>query len=1309
MSLDFLRIGTYYKGKSLCVRPKFHVNLRTKDLMIQGGDFYAVWDDEAGLWSRSEQTVIDIVDRELAAVAEKYKDDIDRHVTVEWMWDSDSGSIDRWHKFVKSQMRDVYHLLDSKVTFANQKTKREDYASKRLPYDMAEGSIEAYNKLAGTLYSPEERQKFEWAIGAVLAGDAAKIQKFMVFYGPGGVGKSTILDIVCDIFGGRGRRKEEYYWKPFTAKNLGSNNDQFATEDFEDNPVVSIDQDCNLSRIEDNTRLNQIVSHDTILINPKHRNKYPAKINAFLFLATNTPVKITDAKSGIIRRLIDVYPVGEQAKIPRREYDRLNKQVQFETAAIAKHCYDVYMSLGHSYYDAYIPIKMLAATNDFYDFVEFYYDEFAAADVVVAADAYSKWQRYKEFANITKNMNYKSVVLELQNYFREFQERGIGPDGKRHRQVFVGFLKDKFRSKQEGKSEEKTGAGDSKVPDWLIFKEQESYFDKECRMYPAQYASSTGTPLKAWADVATSLIDILTGRLHYVRVPIHHIVIDFDLKGDDGEKSLEKNLEAASSFPPTYAELSKSGKGIHLHYIYNGDPNLLSRVYADNVEIKVFTGSSSLRRMLTKCNDIPIAAISGGLPLKEEKKGGKMVDWKGIQTEKQIRTMIIKNLNKQYHADTKSSIDYIFAILEEAYKNKDLVYDVSDLRNQVFNFAMQSTHNARYCCMQVAMMRFQSEKTADDISENRVPYAVINHEKLVFFDIEVKPNLVLVCYNIDGNDIVHDLFNPSADEIEALMKLRLVGFNCRKYDNHILYALVLGGYDNEAIYHLSSGIINGTQKGFSGAYNISYADVFDFCSKKQSLKKWEIELGVSHQELGLPWDEPADEAQWPLIAEYCHNDVLATKAVFYARQQDFNARKILAKLSGLTVNDTTRQHVTKIIFGNNKHPQLVYTDLSELFPGYEYVMTEKGPKNMYMGEDASFGGYVYAEPGMYTDVALLDVASLHPHSIKELNLFGEYTQTFIDIMDARIAVKHHDKEAASKLLGGALTEFLGSDEDMDALSAALKIIINSVYGFTSATFDNPFKDPRNVNNIVALRGALFMITLKHEVQKRGFTVAHIKTDSIKIPNATTDIIQFCMDFAKKYGYEFEHECTYSKMCLVNQSTYIAKYKDGKHAGEWTATGTQFQIPYVFKTLFSHEAIEFDDVCETKSVTKGNMYLDIREGLGPDEHDYRFVGRVGRFCPIKPGCGGGELMRLGDNGKYAYVTGTKGYLWLEAEDVKQHGLGDEVIDRSYYISQVDKAVADISQYGDFEWFVSDDDSLEHYMNKPMDVEDEVPFN
>ena len=677
-----------------------------------------------------------------------------------------------------------------------------------------------------------------------------------------------------------------------------------------------------------------------------------------------------------------------------------------------------------------------------------------------------------------------------------------------------------------------------------------------------------------------------------------------------------------------------------------------------------------------------------------------MVNWDGIKSEKMLRTMIKRNLNKEYHDATKPSVDYIYKLLEDAYTS-DLNYDVTDMRNAVLAFAAASSHQSDYCIKLVNKMHFKS----DEVSENNLN----NEAPIVFYDVEVFPNLFLVNWKYQGEDKpVVRMINPKPSEIEDLMRFRLIGFNNRRYDNHILYARMIG-YTNEQLYELSQRIINGSPNALFGeAYNVSYTDVYDFAAKKQSLKKWEIELGIHHKELGLPWDQPVPEEKWGEVAEYCDNDVLATEAVFDHLAGDWTARKILAELAGMTVNDTTNTLTTRIIFGTEKKPKLVYTDLAtgkasdpayertdviNAFPGYEF----KDGKNMYRGDDLGKGGYVYAEPGMYWNVALLDVASLHPHSIVAMNCFGDYTKNFEDLMNARVSIKHGDYDAVRHMFGGKLVPYLTDESTAKDLAQALKIAINSVYGLTSANFDNPFRDIRNKNNIVALRGALFMRTLQDEVQARGFTVAHIKTDSIKIPNATPEIIQFCMEFAEKYGYTFEHEATYERMCLVNDAVYIAKYQDG----HWTATGTQFQVPYVFKKLFSREPIEFDDMCETKSVTSA-LYLDMNEPESlpfdnesetSETHNYIFIGKVGRFCPIKPGHGGGWLVREAvDNKtgekKYVSATGAKGYRWKESETVRELGLQDD-IDRSYYDRLVDDAVETISEYGDFEQFVADD--------------------
>lgn len=1307
--LDFLTVSTRSRKSGVVeVYPKFMIK-KSNDLMIRGGDFYAIWVEERGLWSTDEQDALQLIDRELKQYADEHTHKFEGITKVLYMWDAESGMIDIWHKYCQKQMRDNFHMLDEKLIFSNAPTNKKDYASKRLPYPLEPGETPAWDRLVSTLYSEEERHKIEWAIGSIVTGDSKKLQKFMVLYGAAGTGKSTILNVIQQLFDG--------YYSVFDAKALGSSNNSFALEAFKTNPLVAIQHDGDLSKIEDNTRLNSLVSHELMTVNEKFKSAYANRFKAFLFMGTNKPVKITDAKSGLIRRLIDVSPTGD--KLSPKEYKAAVKQVAFELGPIAYHCKEVYLA-DPGYYDNYIPITMLGASNDFYNFVLDSYPIFKKEDSTTLKVAWEMYKTYCEEAKVPYAFSQRIFKEELKNYFRDYKER-VNEDGGYIRSYYSGFRTEKFADQVLGMEEP------HKETHMIEFKEQNSVFDRECSNCLAQYANSNETPSKKWENVKTTLQKIDTKKLHYVKVPENHIVIDFDIPGPDGEKSFEKNFEEASKWPPTYAELSKSGKGIHLHYIYSGDPTKLSRVYDDRIEIKVFTGKSSLRRKLTKCNDLPIATISSGLPLKGEKQ---MINFEGVKNEKALRTFIKRNLNKEYHAATKPSVDFIYKGLEDAY-NGGLNYDVTDMRNAVLAFAAGSTNQADYCIKLVNKMQFKSAEPSAHVANEEA--------KLVFYDVEVFPNLFLVNWKIQGEGKpVIRMINPAPNEIEDLMRYRLVGFNCRRYDNHILYGRLIG-YDNEQLYKLSQRIIGGSRDAFFGeAYNVSYTDVYDFAATKQSLKKWEIELGIHHQELGLPWDQPVPEERWVEVAEYCDNDVIATEAVFDHLKGDWTARQILADLAGMTVNDTTNTLTTKIIFGNEKKPKLVYTDLATgkasdpnyqrtdiitAFPGYEFV----DGKNIFRGDDVGKGGYVYSEPGMYGNVALLDVASMHPHSIIAMNVFGEYTKNFKDILDARIHIKHGEYDAVRSMFGGKLVPYLEDKSTAKNLSQALKIAINSVYGLTSANFDNPFRDIRNKNNIVALRGALFMRTLQDEVKKRGFTVAHIKTDSIKIPDATPEIIEFVMEFGKQYGYTFEHEDTYDRMCLVNDAVYIAKYKTGDHAGEWTATGTQFAVSYVFKKCFSHEEIIFDDMCETKSVQTA-LYLDMNESL-PDVskaeaelqainkkypegeypfdvdervqvlekeiaegHDYRFVGRIGQFCPIKPGRGGGILCREAKdkdgNVKYDSATGTKGYRWLESEIVRNSN-SEDAIDRSYYDKLVDDAIETIGQYGDYEWFVSDD--------------------
>lgn len=902
--LDFLMISTKTPKKGqLDVYPKFVIK-NSKDLMIRGGDFYAIWVEERGLWSTDEQDAVALIDREVKAAYEEYNEQYKNdEVTVRpcYMWDATSGTIDSWHKYCQKQMRDNFHPLDETLIFANTPTKKENYASKTLSYPLEDGDISAYERLMSVLYSPADRHKIEWAIGSVVAGESKHIQKFLVLYGSAGTGKSTVLNIIQQLFDG--------YYSVFDARALGSSSNSFALEAFKSNPLVAIQHDGDLSRIEDNTRLNSLVSHELMTVNEKFKSTYTNRFNAFLFMGTNKPVKITDSKSGLLRRLIDVEPSGK--KIPGGEYRQIVRKIGFELGGIATHCLRVFEA-DPNYYDDYKPKDMMGATNDFYNFMNDSYFVFKRDDSTTLKAAWEMYKTYCEDARVPYPMSQRAVKEELKTYFETFQERGV-VDGTRVRNYFSGFKTDMLDS-QNDEFEPVVET----IPDWLTFKEQSSIFDTECADCIAQYAKDDGTPKRKWDGLKTKLSSLDTSKLHYVRVPENHVVIDFDIPGDDGEKNFDRNVRAAAKWPPTYAELSKSGQGIHLHYIYTGDPKKLSRVYDDHIEVKVFTGKSSLRRMLSKCNDLPIAQISSGLPLKGD---DKMVNFEGVKSEKQLRTMIKKNLNKEYHAATKPSIDFINHLLDKAYES-GLKYDVSDMRNAVLAFGAASTHQAETCIKIINQMKFKSTEPSENVTDEEAP--------LVFYDIEVFPNLFLVNWKIDGEDkSVVRMINPTPAEVEDLMKYRLVGFNCRRYDNHVLYARLMG-YTNEQLYDLSQRIIGGKSRDvfFGEAYNISYTDVYDFAAKKQSLKKWEIELGIHHQELGLPWDQPVPEEKWTEVAEYCDNDVLATEAVFHHLKGDWTARQILAEIAGMSVNDTTNSLTTRIIFGKERHPKLVYTDLA---------------------------------------------------------------------------------------------------------------------------------------------------------------------------------------------------------------------------------------------------------------------------------------------------------------------------------------------------------------------------------------------
>lgn len=1271
--MDFVRIASKQQKSNnreydVIVKPTLHFSY-IKDLVCKGGSMYAFWTGD--VWSTSRDDLIASVDR-MTLDKKKSLESKDPTKTIGalLMNDNDTKLMQEFDKFT-GHMEQSNVIFNNRILFSDDVAEREDYSTNQLNYTPSQGETKAFDDLLGLLYEQEELEKILWFMGALLTNNMPKIQKFMFLYGGKGSGKGTVIKIFKMLFEG--------YHAPIDLRTL-TGTSEFATGQVKEIPLL-IDDDSDISRITNDTVLLKLTAHEPIPVNIKYKDTYETIFNGLLITASNQRFQVRNVDSGITRRAIVVEPTSYTHSA--EAYFNLMGRIPFELPHIAQKAMDHFNEKGAYYYEDYMDIAMAEATDYIFSFVRD--NAVQMGDQVTLKRVSALFKLYLDDLGYDTKGYKRRIKNEMQRYYRNFYNKTT-IDGEQVRNLFTGLrselifpeLTDAERaqrfpvssSRPDGSDiEDDERAGSNTTGERLRMVEAgDDIFKHYARSFQAQYANNSGSPISKWDDVTGMLGELDTSKLHFVRMPANHIVIDFDLKGISGEKDLQRNIDAASKFPETYAEISKSGQGIHLHYTYAGDISKLAALYDDDIEIKKFTGKSSLRRQFTYSNGVKIAHISTGLPYKE-REGVKVYENVGeiVWDEKKVRKSIIGNLEKKYHANTKPSIDFIAHILEEALK-EDIKFDVKDLKQAVLIMAMQSSNNKEYCIQQVNKMIFSnlpdSFESPEPKSDTMVS-KIIPNEELYFLDLEIYPNLFVICYRNFDNSIRRSYINPSVEEVERMLELPFVGFNCRGYDNHIMYGALIGKSIIE-LYNQSQGIIERKDKHakYYVANELSYADIYEYSTKKQSLKKWQIELNIKHDEMEIPWDQPVPEHLWDRVVEYCFNDIDSTYETFLATQDDYLARCILAELSESPINTKTQDHAAQFLFGDERRPQdkFIYTDLSETFPGYQYDKFKN--KSTYLGEVPSEGGYVYSKPGVYECVAVLDIASMHPTSAVVMNYFGEYTQRYADLMTTRLHIKHGDFDKAREMFGGVLKPYLEDESNAKSLSFALKIIINIVYGMSSAKFDNKFKHPDNIDNIVAKRGALFMVLLKHEMTERGIELIHTKTDSVKVVAPSEKDIQWIMDFGTKYGYTFELEHIYKRIALVNKSTLIAEYHDDRKDKDiWEAVASQFADPYVYKTLFSNEDLLDEDFAVTKEVKKSKIFMG-------DRH----VGRLIRMYASKTG----EVVESrNDEGKVSAVSGTKGYLWKEFSEFTDKS----DIDFAYYNSLIDNAVNSIHKVGD----------------------------
>ena len=688
-----IREWTRSTSKDYTLTPTF--NYRGKDIVCKGGDMYAFWYND--IWNTDRMYLMDIID---SKVAEKYKQIKELHpekrIETSYMKYHDSNVMKNFLEFTRS-MPESDVQFNSKIIFSDRKIKREDYATEQLSYTPTPGDTPAFDEMFKKLYDEDELRKIMWFIGAVLTNSMKKIEKFLFLYGGKGTGKGTILKVFKKLFEG--------YYAPIDLHRLTSGS-EFATGGIKETPLL-IDDDADLYSIKDDTNLLKLTSHDPIQVNNKYQSTYSITFEGLLVAASNQPYKVRNIDSGITRRAVVAKPTNE--KHDYETYHELMKKIDFELAHIAQKAIDIFNDMGSGAYEDYVDYEMMEETDHFYDFMR--ENAIGLGEQTTLKQASELYKLYLEDIDYETRGYKRKAKQGLMRYYREF-DSSKRVDGELLRNVFTGLnwnvifplgVHNPFRDVPD----------EAQLINEFGLREGESAFDDIAKTYPAQYTNQQGTPKQKWDDVDTSLADIDTSELHYVMLPLDHIVIDLDITDENGEKDLELNLRKVKELglPDTYMETSKSGQGLHLHYIYKGEPNKLDSLIEEDVEIKVFKGKSSLRRKLTLCNDKEIVSIMTGLPEKEEDRvysDIEMITW----NEKKMRNLIKGNLQKKYHANTKPSVDFIVKIFDDAEK-AGTKYDLKDMRQDILAFAASSTNQAPYCMKAVSGINFSTLEPED--------------------------------------------------------------------------------------------------------------------------------------------------------------------------------------------------------------------------------------------------------------------------------------------------------------------------------------------------------------------------------------------------------------------------------------------------------------------------------------------------------------------------------------------------------------------------------------------------------------------
>jgi hypothetical protein len=408
---------------------------------------------------------------------------------------------------------------------------------------------------------------------------------------------------------------------------------------------------------------------------------------------------------------------------------------------------------------------------------------------------------------------------------------------------------------------------------------------------------------------------------------------------------------------------------------------------------------------------------------------------------------------------------------------------------------------------------------------------------LLFYDIEVfKKNSLIVFKDINKKvvKIFHNNFAMLADFIEGKT---LVGFNNYYYDDKILVYMI-ENKPQALIKELNDKIIKGENVKFINKHDFKSLDVFQQLDvSKPSLKKVLGNMGRMILESSVPFDLDreltADELQQTIY--YCSSDVDGTIDIYKEREKSyFQPKQSLLEMLGkpaaakwntttLSANLLLERPLPK--WASVRIPPefwlLVPADVREMWieastafgadPKIKTVTIEEFNCDIQFGFGGLHGAHKYIK--RQKKVKLLDVKSMYPHIVILLNILGEATAKYKEILDRRLAIKHID----------------------EILSEALKLILNSVYGQLGSKYSTLY-NPMGLLS-VCIYGQIALYDLCKRISPFA-TIVNINTDGVAFVPEDDGYIDAYKEWEKDFSLELE-EKNFDLFVQKDVNNYIA--------------------------------------------------------------------------------------------------------------------------------------------------------------------------